>query len=311
MMPKRILITGASGFVGANLAHHFVSQGHTVATLLRPSSPRWRLDRILDQLRIIEGDLCQPDSLQGIREFRPHVIIHAATYGGFRYQDQDDLIISTNTLGLIHLLDCVKDIGFECFINTGSSSEYGPKSHPMSERDLCEPDSAYGISKLASTLYCRSIALKENLPIFTLRLFSPYGYFEDARRLFPTVISSFLSGEDLLINSLDPVRDFIFIDDVCLAYDAVINKAPHLEFGDIFNVGSGHQHCVGDVVDIVRQLTQNDITVAQTKGEPRIGDDALKWEADMAYTQLKLGFMPQLSLKEGISLLLNKYKEST
>ena len=109
----------------------------------------------------------------------------------------------------------------DLLVNTGSSSEYGIKNSAMKESSLLEPVTEYGVSKAAATLFCQSYAVTENLPIVTLRLFSPYGRYEQKSRLVPSVILAALQKINPKISSRQFVRDFIFIDDVLDAYEAV------------------------------------------------------------------------------------------
>jgi nucleoside-diphosphate-sugar epimerase len=310
-MSKRILITGAAGFIGSHLVRYFLAAGHEIFVLLRRSSNRWRLEELVSsgKITVIDGDLTDIDSLSGIRDCQPDIIIHSATHGAYGYQTNDRAIMTTNAIGTLNLIEAVKDLPFECLINTGSSSEYGPKMTPMSESDCCDPIGTYGVSKLAATHYCRSTAIIQKRPIFTLRLFSPYGHFEDHQRLMPTVINSFLKGTALELNALSPVRDFIFIDDVCQAYQNVIERAKTLSHGDIFNVGYGKQHSVGDVVALVKEITKRDVPVSLSAGQPRLGDQVQRWEADMTYSRSQLGFRPTTSLKEGLGKLIEWHQK--
>lgn len=103
-----------------------------------------------------------------------------------------EALIETNIVGTINLINACKEVGFDYFINTGSNSEYGEKDHSMKESDLLEPNNEYGITKAAATMYCSYMGKKEQLPIYTFRLFAVYGYFEDTTRLIPSVMVSYI-----------------------------------------------------------------------------------------------------------------------
>jgi nucleoside-diphosphate-sugar epimerase len=123
-----------------------------------------------------------------MRKIRPNIIFHSAAYGTSAVQNNTQKIFETNVTGTINLIQSCMDFSFDLFVNTGSSSEYGMKEAPMHESDILEPITDYGVSKAAGTLYGRSVAINRNLPIATLRLFSPFGPYEQGSRLIPSLI---------------------------------------------------------------------------------------------------------------------------
>lgn len=153
-----------------------------------------KISTLLDRITLHNFSLeNREDTLQNFKEIQPQIIYHLAAAGtavGRISLGIDDLI-RMNTLGSIHLIDAAVEIGCECFVNTGSSSEYGQKNAPMSEGDLIEPNNLYGISKAAVTQYASFIGKTKNFPIFTYRLFSVYGPLEDSSKLISTLIADY------------------------------------------------------------------------------------------------------------------------
>jgi len=255
---KTILITGVTGFVGSNLLRRLSKTHADLHIITRESSNLWRIKDIIHDVRRHTPDLSDFTLVKKvIHEIHPDIVYHLATYGGNSRQDNFKEIFASNFFGTVNLLNACKETGFDLFVNTGSSSEYGIKTDPMKETDLPEPRNNYGISKVASTLYCQSVALNENLPIVTLRLFSPYGDFEDRERLIPSVILSCLRGKNPEISSPEFVRDFIYIEDVIDLYEHLPDA--RVIPGNIFNAGSGKQHTVGEVVDSIIRITGNQV----------------------------------------------------
>ena len=143
---------------------------------LRSSSATRRLDDIPGRLKRYTADLTDPASLRAaVLRVRPRTIFHCASWGGHPGQTDVPAIFGTNLAGTFHLLEACTEAGFDRFVHTGSSSEYGMKTAPMSEEDEPAPVDAYGASKAGATLWCRAAATSRGLPVVTLRLFSPYG----------------------------------------------------------------------------------------------------------------------------------------
>src|SRR3989338_6947420 len=178
---KRVLLTGATGFVGANLARRLLREGYEVHVLTRKTSDRWRLANILPSLHDHIVDLREVAKLNKVvGSIKPDIICHLATaaiYGGVHLPEKD--LIDINLWGTFNLINACEKINYSCFINTGTSSEYGPKPHRMRETDFCQPINMYGITKLAAALYAQLVAKSSQKPIIHLRLFSPYGPYDE------------------------------------------------------------------------------------------------------------------------------------
>ncbi|MBP2665397.1 MAG: nucleoside-diphosphate-sugar epimerase [Firmicutes bacterium] len=293
----KVLVTGATGFVGACLARHMVAEGHEVHVFTREKSNRWRIQDLSDQLRDHFVDLTDADCVQtAISHIRPEGIFHLATYGGFADQQDTTAIITANFLGTVNLVRACERVGFDFFINTGSSSEYGIKQEPMRETDVAEPMGDYGVSKLAATAFCYSEAVQKELPIVTIRLFSPYGYWDDPKRFIPYVIQSFLKNEVPRLSTPHSVRDYIFIEDILQLYQKMA-ETPKL-IGGIFNAGSGLQTSIGEVVEIIREIMGSEIvpawgSIGAKRMEPSV------WVADTDKTR-QLGWQARVDLREGL-----------
>lgn len=157
-------------------------------------------------------------------------------------------------------------------------------------------------AKAAATLFCRSEAVRKGLPIVTLRLFSPFGPWDDPKRLIPYVIKSLLAGEPPTLSSPHSVRDYIFIDDVIDCYVSFIGRPA--SSGVVFNIGSGRQYSIGEVVERLRKIIDNSITprwgvIPDRRIEPSC------WVADMAQTARKLDWVPTIPLEEGLARTVN------
>lgn len=304
----KVLVTGATGFVGSCLTRRLVEMNYDVHIFTRSNTNKWRITDLLGRVNNHEVDLRNAGMVEkAVAKISPTVICHLATYGGFASQKDTFIVIESNLMGTINLLRACERTGFDCFVNTGSSSEYGIKSEPMSESDILEPIGDYGVSKAAATLYCQSRALEKGISVITLRLFSPYGPWDDSQRLIPYVIKSLLRGISPKLSTPESVRDYIYIEDVLDVFLKVI-KAP-VSGGKIFNVGTGVHYSIGKVVSMITKIIES-------KSEPLWGKvnsrrpEPGSWVADICKAKTELGWFPASSLWAGLNKTVEWFKDN-
>lgn len=301
-----VLVTGGTGFVGANLVRRLIQEGGRPHLLVRPAANWWRLEDVREQLEPHTVDVLDFDQLCGVvREIRPELIYHLATYGAYASQTDADQVIRTDILGTWNLLRACGASPYRLFVNTGSSSEYGWKSQAMRETDLLEPNSYYAVAKSAQTLLCQHVARSEQRPINTFRLFSVYGPYEEPSRLFPTIIQRSLRGEALEMVSPQTARDFVYIDDVVDAYLQIDRLAAHV--GETFNIGTGVQSTLRDVVDAVQQAVGAEVPVRWGTMPSRIWDTDT-WVADGTKARRLLQWSPSTRLEEGVRRMVGWHR---
>ncbi|MBC2856157.1 SDR family NAD(P)-dependent oxidoreductase [Cetobacterium sp. 2A] len=308
-MKEKILITGATGFIGANLARRLLKEDYEVNILTRETSNMWRLKDIYLNLVDWKVDLNEREKLKNIiKKIRPDYIIHLAIYGGRPNEKDTKKIMESNLQGTINLVDACKEINYKIFINTGSSSEYGKKDKPMREIDICEPTNIYGIAKVGATLYCNYIANRDNKNIGTLRLFSPFGDYEDKGRLFPDIIVNALKNKDIELANPNSVRDFISIQETIDLYLKIIKENLNIK-GEIFNCAYGEQHSVEYVANKIIEITN---TASKLKFGAILGrdSDTTSWVGDISKAKDKLGWSPKSKFEDSLVEVCNWFKEN-
>jgi len=306
---KKVLVTGATGFIGANILRAVIKQGSKASIITRRDSDMWRIRDILGEVKNYNADLLDYDRLRSvISRIKPEVILHTATYGGRSFQRDRKKIFDTNLNATINLLDACNRKGFEVFVNTGSSSEYGIKDITMKEDMVLEPVTDYGVSKASATLWCQAFAKREKASVVTLRLFSPYGHFDNSERLIPYVIASCLSEKAPEIVSLSSVRDFIFIEDVINAYIKTIENKDDAR-GKIFNIGYGRQRSVKDIVKEIIRLIGNKVDYGYI-GKNREKAEPKNWEADISLSRKILGWAPKIGISEGLEKTIEWFRQN-
>jgi nucleoside-diphosphate-sugar epimerase len=307
-MGVRAVVAGASGFVGANLARRLLRDGHEVHLMLRPGFETWRLEDVLSDVRVHSVNLQDragvADAIQGIK---PDWIFQLAVHGAYSSQTDVYEIMQTNLFGTVNLVEACLRTGFEAFVNSGSSSEYGLKDHAPSEREWLEPNSHYAVSKAAATHYCRFTAQSRGVHLPTLRLYSVFGPYEEPTRLMPTLALYGLRGE--LPPLVDPriARDFVYVDDVVDAYvrAAMIKEQ---EAGAVYNVGTGVQTTLADAVECTRRVLG--LTVAPAWGSmPERQWDTTSWVADNRLIQQALAWAPRYDFARGFRSMVEWFRE--
>jgi nucleoside-diphosphate-sugar epimerase len=305
---KRVIVTGAAGFIGANVARRLVAEGFDAFLLTLPSSLRWRLAELDGAASIVELDLADRDAvIRAVREIGPDWVLHLAAHGGYSWQTDGDAILRANVIGTANLLEACRRVGVEAFVNTGSSSEYGFKDHPPDETEPIEPTSVYAVAKAAATMLCRQSALADDLNVCTLRLYSTYGPWEEPKRLVPALAVEGLHGVFPPLVSPDTARDFVWVDDVVEAF-FLAARTVHAERGAIYNVGTGVQTTVGEAAEIARD-------VLQIEGRPEWGSmaarswDTNRWVADSTKIQRALGWHPSREFRDGFTAFAHWFRE--
>lgn len=305
-----VLITGAAGFVGSHLVEGCLAAGAAaVHAVVRPGSAAERLrhlpaGRTLHQHAV---DLTQAAAVQDlINQVRPTLVYHLAAHGAYRWQTDPTAIFATNLHGTQHLLMALRAQPPQLLINMGSSSEYGAKPRPMRETDLPEPTTAYAVAKAAQTLLCQTEALTAGYPIVTFRLFTMYGPGEDVGKIIPVLLRAASTGQPLPLAQPELGHDYVFVAD---AVDALLQLAALKRYsGQIFNIGSGQQTTLRQLVAVVEEVTGRPLAV-QWGAYPAPATDSHIWLADQTKTQRLLHWQANTDLAAGIQRTWQWYKQ--
>ena len=299
MSARRVLVTGGTGFVGANLVRRLLRDGHAVHLLVRREHAAWRLDDVRGDVELHEVSLGDLPALSGLAaRVRPEWIFHLAASGAYSWQQDLDRMVATNVAGTMNLVRACLPVGFDAFVNTGSSSEYGYKDHAPGEREWVEPNSHYAVTKASATMFCRLTAQRDDVHVPTLRLYSVFGPWEEPNRLVPTLIVRGLEGTLPPLVDPDVARDYVFTDDVCEAYVRVATT-PGQERGAVYNVGSGGQTTLREIVEAARRVMG--IAAEPVWGSmPNRRWDTSVWVSDPRAIRAALGWQATTGVEEGL-----------
>jgi nucleoside-diphosphate-sugar epimerase/glycosyltransferase involved in cell wall biosynthesis len=293
-----ILVTGASGFVGANLFKTLAAHRSDVFAVEKHSKS-WRLADVKDDY-VIAVDLTDRSAVQNLlNNVTPQTVFDCVAYGAYSFERNAERIYETNFLSVVTLAGMLAERSISAFIHAGTSSEYGTNSAQPSEDAPADPNSHYAVSKAAVASYLRYMGEHRAFPCANLRLYSVYGPLEDTSRLIPNLLRKGLAGE--YPEFVDPrtSRDFVHVDDVCAAFILAAAKMNPQIFGASFNVGTGTKTTIAELA----QLTKRLFGIAE---EPRFGSMAARdwdlqdWYADPSRAKELLDWEPRIGLEEGL-----------
>jgi polyisoprenyl-phosphate glycosyltransferase len=293
-----ILVTGASGFIGANLFKKLHDIRDDVYAVVHRDKG-WRLRDVAGE-QTIEVDLNDyvltnhlVDSLS------PQTVFHCAGYGAYSIGDDASLIYQTNFQSGVKLVDRLASRPFTAFISAGSSSEYGTNCTAPQEDSLCEPNSPYAVSKVAFANYLHYMGKQRGFPVVNLRLYSVYGPLEDTCRLFPTLLREASAGR--LPPLIDPrtSHDFVHVDDVCEAFVLAATRMHPGLYGEHLNIGTGVKTTISGLVEITREVFHLEIEPRFETTPGRVRDMPEAY-SDPSKALREIGWSPHIALKDGL-----------
>ena len=297
----RVLVTGASGFIGSNLTHNLIKTNDEVNVLVRKKSNLWRINDILSECSVHTVDLSDFEEVRNlIRKVKPEIVYHCAAFGVYPNQKDISKNVQTNVVGTLNLLMSLHENSeLERLVNLGSVFEYGYRSNSIKETDSTQPFDPYSVTKVSQTKLVEYYSHQKKLPGVTLRIFTPYGIFEEPGRLVSDVMVATVKKKPLKIFSRNAKRDFVYIDDVVNALIKASSK-PGIE-GEIFNIGSGNATSVEEIVDLVCKVTKINLDVSWHDEDQReYNKTDTNGIADLQKVR-KMDWKPEVSLKDGLS----------
>ena len=304
---KRVIVTGATGFVGSNMVRKLLQQGATITALIRPGSDRWRVSDLSQDLTFFEGDLLDHDFVNKSFELsQPDFVYNFAFPAGYPIQEQARAnMLAMGLVAVYNLLHASKHSAAR-FIQIGSSTEYGLRDVPHREQDEMRPVNIRGAAKAASTLLCRQFSSEFDFPVCILRLYAVYGPYEQPNRLIPRAIHAVLTGNELPLTPPGIVHDWIHVDDVTDA--CLLAGEQTLPPGEIVNIGSGEHTSNEEIVRRIEEVSGQTIHMIPSAFPPKPFDTS-NWQADITKAKTLLHWTPKLSLTEGLESTLDFWKK--
>lgn len=291
----RILVTGASGFIGSRVVRKLLQGGHEVAALIKPGSRSSRLADVSSSVRLIAGDLSGlgGQAAAEIAALGPDTCIHLAWYAEpGKYLDSRENLASL--AGSLRLVDVLIECGCRHMVAAGTCAEYAESSRPLLETDPTKPKTLYAASKLSLCLVGQQLANLGTIAFAWGRIFYLYGPGEDSRRAVPALIRALLKGDGFPATQGEQLRDYLHVDDVARAFVTLaVSKA-----SGVYNIASGNPVAMRELMQTVgHALGKQDLI--------RFGALPYRdWEpafvAGDNHRLKSLGWLPAINLDEGL-----------
>jgi nucleoside-diphosphate-sugar epimerase len=290
----RVLITGATGFLGSYLVADLVARGEEVLALVRPGSDLWRLAELRPRLRIIEGSL---DDLARLRPIlaqeRPQAVVHLA-WRGVDNLSRNEPMQARNVVAATELAALSAEIGVETFVGAGSHAEYGPYPRAIGEDDPPHPTTLYGMAKFAAGQMAAR-ACSDRVRFAWLRVFSTYGPKDAGSWLIPNTIATLRSGQPMALTECEQRWGFLHARDAAAAFCTVLLDRSARGY---YNVGCPDAPRLRETVMTVRDLIDPGARLEFGKISYR-PDQVMVLQADIRRLKA-LGWQPQVALDQGL-----------
>lgn len=308
---KKILVTGAGGFIGSHFVEKLVEMGAETTGFVRYNSRNnFGLLELLPKktvksIKIVAGDLKDENAVQKAvrgQEFIFH--LGALISIPYSYTNPRDFV-QTNIVGTLNILmAALNNNKLEKIIHVSSSEVYGTAIEvPIDERHPLQAQSPYSATKIGADKLAMSFHLSFGLPISIIRPFNTYGPRQSARAVIPTILIQLLKNNKIRIGNLEPIRDFLYISDTLQGFISIAESDKSI--GEEINIGSGSGIAISDLIKKIQQITKKEvrIVVDQTRLRPP-NSEVLKLICDNSKAKNLLQWQPQVSLNEGLKLTI-------
>lgn len=320
---KKVLITGAAGFIGFHLAKRLLSLGAQVAGLDN-LNPYYDVHLKLDRLRELDlypsfsftcGDLADAGAVNSLfDEFKPDIVVNLAAQAGVRYSiDHPRSYIDSNIIGFFNILEACRHFQPEHLLYASSSSVYGNQQKtPFATTDPVDhPISLYAATKKSDELMAYTYSHLYGIPATGLRFFTVYGPFGRPDMAYFSFTRKIMAGEPIKIfNQGDMYRDFTYVDDIVAGVERMLCNPPvPNETGDrykLYNIGNNNPEKLMTFIETLEDVLGKK---AQKKFLPMQPGDVYQTYADVSELEKDFGFKPQTSIREGLSQFAQWYKK--
>lgn len=310
---KKVLVTGADGFIGSHLTEALVKAGYGVKAFVYYNSfNSWGwLDQasvdVIDQIEVFAGDIRDP---YGVKEAMKgcDAVLHLAALIAIPYSyHSPETYVDTNIKGTLNILQAAKELGVQKVIHTSTSEVYGTaKFVPITEEHPLQGQSPYSATKIGADQLALSFYRSFELPVGIVRPFNTYGPRQSARAIIPTIISQLVAGnETIKLGAIHPTRDFNYVEDTVRGFIAALISDSII--GETINIGSNYEVSMGETAEIIAEILQVNLNIIsdQERLRPEKSEVERLWASNAKAKEL-LEWTPLYAGKEGLRKGLKK-----
>lgn len=315
MKNKKILVTGADGFIGSHLTELLVKEGAKVKALSQYNSFNywgWLEDiNCLNNIEVLNGDIRDPHYCKYITK-DIDIVFHLAALIAIPYSYvAPSSYVDTNINGTLNIIQACLENNVQRVIHTSTSEVYGTAKYvPIDENHPIQPQSPYSASKIGADNMAMSFYNAFNLPLTIARPFNTYGPRQSARAVIPTIITQIANGvKSIKLGDITPTRDFNYVEDTCRGFIqlAKCEKA----IGETVNIGSNFEISISDTLDLIKEIMQSDVEfiTEQQRIRPEKSEVFRLW-CDNSKIHSLTGFEPKYSIKDGLEKTIEWFRNS-
>lgn len=312
---KKVLVTGAGGFIGSHLTEKLSSLGYRVKAFVHYNSRNswgW-LDSSVrkERIEVISGDIRDADIVRhAMRDVE--IVFHLAALIGIPYSyHSPEAYVDTNIKGTLNILQSALDFGVKRVVLTSTSEIYGTAQFvPITESHPINPQSPYAASKSAADLLGFSFYKSFNLPVIIVRPFNTFGPRQSARAIIPTIITQILTGfKKISLGSLNPTRDLSYVEDTVRGF--VMVGETRNGIGEVINLGNNNEISIRDLANLIAKIMGVSIILEEdTKRKRPIQSEVERLMADNSKAKKLLKWVPEYSLEKGLKKTIDWFKEN-
>ena len=303
---KRILITGADGFIGSHLTELLLEKGYKVRALSYYNSFNfwgWLEDIPANSnLEIVAGDIRDPYFVKSIMKDVDNVF-HLAALIAIPYSyHAPDSYVDTNIKGTLNVCQAAKELGGIRVLHTSTSEVYGTAQYvPIDENHPKQPQSPYSATKIGADAIAMSFYNAFDLPVTIVRPFNTYGPRQSARAIIPTIITQIASGiKRIKLGDLQPTRDFNYVKDTCSGFLAIAKN--NTTIGKEINIASNYEISMADTLNLIKSLMKSDVKFIQDNDRIRPDNsEVFRLCGDNSLITSLTSWSPQYSIEQGLS----------
>lgn len=304
---KKVLVTGAGGFIASHLVENLVHRGASVRAFVRYNS-RGDLGLLaqlepqtLSAVDIVAGDLRDLPAVQQAVKGND-IIFHLGALIAIPYSYLHPAeVVETNVMGTLNVLLAARDLNTAKVVHTSTSEVYGTALRvPIDESHPLQGQSPYSASKIGADKLAESFYCAYELPVVTVRPFNTFGPRQSARAVIPTIISQALTRDVLHLGSIDTRRDFTYVSDTVAGFLCAA-EAQGVE-GQVFNLGTGSEVTIDELVQIIGKIVGRELKVVQEGQRLRPGkSEVMRLLSDNRKAKESLGWQPKVSIEQGLA----------